>query len=177
MSAMTTEQQALAEKYYRLACKEALKHHYKTGIPLDECISESLFTLCRVAAWFDPQRQKPFALIVSKCIRRHLFAFSGKRLRRPEVAFSTFEKDRGESFDPVQPPCSSPDFTDHDLLGKLRRRVSALDWAILYRHYCCGEKFDAIGSQMGVSGESIRQRCRTTISRLRRSCLVTQLED
>lgn len=147
---LTEEARGLAERFFRLALRKAREAHERTGLPLDDLVSEACAELVKVAAWFDPSKGLPFAPIAGKWITLHLRRWCAKSVRRSRtVSFADLDKD-GDRFDAAA-PAERDQSWQAEVVAVIRRRLRPRDFECLWLHHVEGEPCLSISRRLHVN--------------------------
>jgi RNA polymerase sigma factor (sigma-70 family) len=152
---------------YRLAWTFA--RHYARDMPIDELISEALFSLTYASGLFDESRGVPFSAYASLVIRHGLIQeiIRWRRLRRigrmptfPESESKTEAEDR---------PTSDLErgVAAREMCRRVREVLPAHMYDALWLFHGKGHSLKEIGKRMGVSRQRIRQMMAQAQRRLR----------
>lgn len=185
---LNEDARALAARHVNLARRQAIREARISGRDLEELTGEAMVHLCIAAAWFDPDRVGPdgqtyaFAPIAARIISQRL---AGSRRRRQSICFTDLAA-RSDGEDRNDAPSEAIDrrhpdparaFQAAENLGRLKRKIQPVDFAILWLRFAEERTTESISQKLGIHPATVQLRLKRVRERLSRSNLRHCLED
>jgi RNA polymerase sigma factor (sigma-70 family) len=172
---LTPEQRTLAAEYQWNARTLACRTYYRSGQvgDIDEYISVGYMALVHAAAHYNPDLGFRFATLLICALRRALWELRAPRRpkkRLCQLNFCDVHRDDTPVLDPVCRRILPPDraAANAELLARVKKRLPAIQWNLLYARFIEGETLPAIGERLGVSSQRVDQLIDKALQRARR---------
>ncbi len=173
--------QKRAQAHLHLADALAWRQYHRCGqtVPLEELQGEAQLALAYAASLYDEGKGVPFGAYVTMVIRHRLVQAvtlwrRGGRL--DHVRFTDLGmEDFGDDAVAFDLPCSEASEPGrqaaiHELIEQVRRELPARWFTVLLLYFGHNYSLEAIGEQLGISRQRVKQLLSKAITRVRSRC-------